>query len=72
MQMDKTNPISDHLDLKASGLTRPRRSISFLLSPNRISDSDSEAIEDTEPWLEVGGDLATGGGIVIIGDFVAS
>lgn len=63
--MDKTNPTSDQLDLNASGLIRPRRSISFLLSPKRLSESDSEVIEVTEPWpwLNRGGYPATGGGI---------
>lgn len=63
MQMDKTNPTSDQLDSKASGLMRPRRSISFLLSPKRLSESVSEVMEVTEPWFDIGGYLATGGGI---------
>lgn len=63
MQMDKTNPTSDQLDWKASGLMRPRRSISFLLSPKRLSESVSEVIEVIEPWLDLGGYVATGGGI---------
>lgn len=64
MQTERTNPTSDQLDLNAAGLMRPRRSISCLLSAKRLSESVSEAIEVTEPWLDVGGYLATGGGLV--------
>lgn len=49
---------------------RPRRSISFLLSPKRLSESVSDVMEVIEPWLDLGGYPATGGGIV--GSFAIS
>lgn len=55
MQIDRTNPISDQADLKHSGLTRPKRSISSLLSVYLLS-SESEESETMEWWIDAGGD----------------
>jgi len=68
MHTDKTNPTSDHNDLKHSGFTRPSRSIFSAVNPNPLSVSAKEP--SNEPWLDCGGDggstvgglLANGGG----------
>ena len=42
MHTDKTNPTSDHNDLKHSGFTRPSRSIFSAVNPNPLSVSAKE------------------------------
>lgn len=42
MHTDKTNPTSDHNDLKHSGFMRPSRSIFSVVNPNPLSVSVKE------------------------------